>query len=76
MSVRNAMKRYNDRTDRISKVVMDAGEPLETREVEERVKDLHLNRWVVLERLRTLAIAGVIRGKRVGSGKGVWIWYV
>lgn len=62
----------------LSKMIVDvlsqSNEPLETKEV---VEKLHgVTRTKVLYRLMILRGDGTVRGKAVGSGKGVWIWWL
>jgi hypothetical protein len=61
----------------IKKVVNTATEPLETKEIHERVvaKQGDVSRSKLLYRLNDLRGEGIIQGKSVGSGKGVWIWW-
>ena len=63
--------------DRLSKRILDivakAGEPLETREIEELLRKN--SRTMILYRLNNLRGEGLIKGKQVGSGKGTWIWW-
>ena len=67
--------------DEISKVVLkiitNAEEPLETKEVEELVKKSlkDVTRTKLFYRLTMLRAEGLIKGKFVGPGKGVWIWW-
>lgn len=58
-------------------VLESAEEPLETKEVEQRIAERTKNstRTKVLYRLNVLRGDGKIKGKSVGSGKGVWIWW-
>jgi hypothetical protein len=42
-------------------------------EIVERLKDV--SRIIILNRLHQLRGEGLIRGKRVGGGKEVWIWW-
>jgi len=56
----------------ILKTIKTAGEPLETREIEERVTG---SRVMILYRLNALRGEGKIKGKQVGSGKGTWVWW-
>ena len=63
----------NEISKRILKVLESADEPLETMEIVERLKDV--SRTIILNRLHQLRGDGLIRGKRVGGGKGVWIWW-
>lgn len=59
---------------KILEVLTNAAEPLETREVEERIKSE--TRAKILYRLNDLRGQGKIKGKQVGSGKGTWIWWI
>lgn len=59
---------------KILKLLQEAAEPLETKEIEVLLKDV--TRIKVLYRLNLLRGDGLIRGKAVGSGKGTWIWWV
>jgi len=63
----------NDLTRKILEIIELAGQPLETKEVEEKLKDF--SRAMILYRLHNLRGEGIIKGKRVGPGKGVWIWW-
>lgn len=56
----------------ILNLIKKAGEPLETREIEERFGS---TRIMALYRLNMLRGEGKISGKQVGSGKGTWIWW-
>ena len=51
-----------------------AGEPLETKEIEDLLSDE--TRTKILYRLTQLRGDGVIKGKRIGSGKGAWVWWM
>ena len=59
------------------KVINEADEPLETKEVEEHAGRLTegVTRIKVFLRLSNLRGEGLIRGKFIGPGKGVWIWW-
>jgi hypothetical protein len=62
----------------VKRILKSSAEPLETKEVQELaeaegVKDF--SRSKLLYRLNDLRGEGSIRGKSVGSGKGVWIWW-
>jgi repressor of nif and glnA expression len=63
----------NGLSKKILNVIESAGEPLETKEVESKLKDF--SRTMILYRLNNLRGEGLIRGKRIGPGKGVWIWW-
>lgn len=58
---------------KILDIIVNAGEPLETREIELILKNV--TRIKVLYRLNNLRGEGQIKGKPVGSGKGCWIWW-
>lgn len=66
----------------LSKVIISvlnlADEPLETKEIISRVdaKMKGATRTKVLYRLMILRGDGLVFGKSVGSGKGVWIWWI
>lgn len=55
------------------KIINEAHEPLETKELEGRVPTE--TRTKIFYRLRDLAMKGEIKGKIVGAGKGTWIWW-
>jgi repressor of nif and glnA expression len=57
----------------ILKIVESAGEPLETKEIEQKLTEF--SRTMILYRLNNLRGEGLIKGKMVGPGKGVWIWW-
>ena len=59
------------------KVINNSEEPLETKEVEKLVsKTLKgVTRTKLFYRLTMLRAEGLIKGKFVGPGKGVWIWW-
>ena len=58
-------------------VIQDANDVLETREILERVQSLidGVTRIKLFYRLTNLRGEGKIKGKFVGPGKGVWIWW-
>ena len=59
------------------KVLTNAGEPLETKEIEEKVSKIvkDTTRTKLFYRLNNLRAEGQIKGKFIGPGKGVWIWW-
>ncbi len=59
--------------ERIVKVLKDAGVPLVTSEIAEK---LNVDRRVVLRRLQRLAIEGRIKGRRIDAANGIWIWWI
>jgi len=67
--------------DELSKVLLktinEANEPMETKEVEERAREFveDATRTKVFHRLSNLRGEGLIKGKFIGPGKGVWIWW-
>ena len=54
-------------------VVSEASEPLETKEIEEKVPAE--TRARIFNRLKNLRGEGLIKGKMVGAGRGTWIWW-
>ncbi len=67
--------------DKISNIILEtienSVEPLETKEIQEQVerKIKELTRTKLFYRLNMLRGDGLIKGKFVGPGKGVWIWW-
>lgn len=61
----------------ILKIVSESSEPLETKEIEGAVKKkIHsITRTKLFYRLMILRGQGIVLGKFVGPGKGVWIWW-
>lgn len=61
----------------ILKAINESKEPLETKEILEKVYKTLKNstRTIVLYRLNMLRGDQKIFGKFVGPGKGVWIWW-
>ena len=61
----------------ILSVITKASEPLETKEIEARVRlqFRDATRTKLFYRLMLLRGDGAIHGKFVGPGKGVWIWW-
>lgn len=59
------------------KIINDTDEPLETKEIMElvskQIKDV--TRTKLINRLNNLRGEGLIKGKFIGPGKGVWIWW-
>lgn len=60
-------------TKKILEVIRYASEPLETKEIEEKLRGF--SRAMILYRLQNLRGEGLIKGKKVGPGKGAWIWW-
>ena len=64
----------DDISKRIVSILEKSKEPLETKEIENKMTDV--TRTKILSRLKDLAVTSKVRGKRVGAGtKGVWIWW-
>jgi len=67
----------DDLTRQILKIVNSSNAPLETKEIQEKIKiELgEVSRSKLMYRLNNLRAEREIQGKYVGSGKGVWIWW-
>ena len=69
--------RIDELTVTTLKIINETNEPVETKEIEEMVskhiKDV--TRTKLFYRLNNLRGEGLIKGKFVGPGKGVWIWW-
>jgi len=65
-------------SEEILKIVVKAAEPLETKEIEKLLEDKvkEATRIKVIWRLQNLRGEGRIKGKMIGGGKGVWVWWV
>ena len=60
----------------ILKTINESEEPLETKEIEGVLKKVKgITRTKLFYRLMLLRGEGLILGKFVGPGKGVWIWW-
>lgn len=59
------------------KIIRSSKEPLETKEIEALLKKQRkdVTRTKVFYRLNNLRGEGAIKGKFIGPGKGVWIWW-
>ena len=57
----------------ILKFIEASKEPVETREVEEKLRNV--SRSKIMYRLNHLRAEGKIKGKSIGAGKGNWIWW-
>ena len=66
-----------DITEVTLKIINETDEPLETKEIEEMVRKHaeDVTRTKLFYRLNNLRGEGLIKGKFVGPGKGVWIWW-
>ena len=61
----------------ILKIIQNSEEPLETKEIQEKIISIikDITRTKLFYRLNNLRGDGLIKGKFVGPGKGVWIWW-
>ena len=61
----------------VLKIIQNSEEPLETKEIQEKVEALikGVTRTKLFYRLTNLRGEGLVKGKFVGPGKGVWIWW-
>jgi repressor of nif and glnA expression len=68
---------FKEEEKEVEKIIEEAGEVLETKEIEEMVKKSveDVTRAKLFYRLNNLRGEGLIKGKFVGPGKGVWIWW-
>lgn len=59
-------------------LIRKSEEPLETKEIQERLAQSvkNVTRTKLFYRLTNLRGEGLIKGKFVGPGKGVWIWWI
>ena len=69
-------------SEAILEYIQSSDEPLETKEIEEKLQEKKeilkketITRTKVFYRLNILRAEQKIKGKFVGSGKGVWIWW-
>lgn len=62
---------------RALEIIEDSGEVLETKEILDHLlmSSSEVTRTKLFARLNNLRGEGLIKGKFVGSGKGVWIWW-
>lgn len=73
------MKHQEKLSSEILKVIESSQEPLETKEIEvlmqkKKLKE-SITRTKIFYRLNLLRGEGRIKGKFIGPGKGVWIWW-
>lgn len=59
------------------KLINESNEVLETKELKEKIEISieNVTRTKLFARLNNLRGEGLIKGKFVGPGKGVWIWW-
>jgi repressor of nif and glnA expression len=66
-------------SEEILKLITNSAEPLETKEIEQKIEDKikkeSVTRTKIFYRLNLLRGEGKIKGKFIGSGKGVWVWW-
>ena len=66
-------------TGKILKLLNASNEPLETKDIEEKIRvkisGESVTRTKIFYRLNLLRGEAKIKGKFVGPGKGVWIWW-
>jgi hypothetical protein len=64
-------------SERALVIIKEADEVLETKEIEEKISISieDITRTKLFSRLGNLRGEGLIKGKFVGPGKGVWIWW-
>ena len=64
-------------TRRALEIIKESDEMLETKEILEKLQVSldKLTRTKLFSRLNNLRGEGLIKGKFVGPGKGVWIWW-
>jgi len=66
-------------SNQILELINNSEEPLETKEIEEKIKGKikheSVTRTKIFYRLNNLRGEGLIKGKFIGSGKGVWVWW-
>lgn len=69
--------RIDELTQATLKIINHTNEPLETKEISEMVSKQikNVTRTKLIYRLNNLRGEGLIKGKFVGPGKGVWIWW-
>lgn len=67
------LRKEDEIASSILNIINLSEEPLETKEIEEKLKKF--TRTKIFYRLNNLRGNGLIKGKFVGSGKGVWIWW-
>ena len=69
--------KIDELTEVTLKIINETDEPLETKELQEMVGKVvtDVTRTKLFYRLNNLRGEGLIKGKFVGPGKGVWIWW-
>ena len=59
--------------EKLLSIINSSDYPFETKEIANKIPEL--SHTQVLQRLTIIWGDGVVKGKLVGSGKGVWIWW-
>lgn len=67
------MRTIDKTAETILSIINNSDEPLETKEIEAKMPEETRTR--ILYRLRDLRGERLINGKKVGAGKGTWIWW-
>lgn len=64
-------------SDVVLSIIQESAEPLETKEIEEKANEKlkNVTRTKIFYRLNFMRGDGKIKGKFIGPGKGVWIWW-
>jgi len=78
VKINNRVKTDDVLVIELGRLLNRAQEPLSTKEIENRYNSKHdkkITRKKVLYRLQKMARVKAIKGKKVGPGKGTWIWY-
>ena len=69
--------KIDELTEVTLKIINETDEPMETKELGEMVGKvvMDVTRTKLFYRLNNLRGEGLIKGKFVGPGKGVWVWW-
>lgn len=73
MFVAVSMRSKDKIAETILIIINNSEEPLETKDIEMKIPEE--TRTKILYRLRDLRGEGLINGKKIGAGKGTWIWW-
>ena len=71
------MYKKDNITEKAFEIIRKSNEVLETKEIQEQIASSikNITRTKLFSRLTNLRGEGLIKGKFVGPGKGVWIWW-
>ena len=71
------IEREDKLSSEILRVINTSSFPLETKEIERVLNKTTkgISRTKIFYRLNNLRGDGLVKGKFVGSGKGVWVWW-